>query len=142
MAKVKTYGICLYRQSKESHSVLLGKSFFNDKWGFLKGCIEPFETPRQAAQREFFEESGIFIETRFFEDYLYQENEQKDVGIYLVNAANIQKLEKYFENDCLKEIYQTSENENVKFFDIKKLPKIKSKQSKLIKKVIEVLKSN
>lgn len=141
MFKIKSYGICLYIKQGDSYLILLGKSFNKNKWGFLKGVNEILETPTHTAQREFFEECGIFVETRYFEKYIEQSNEYKDIGIYLVNGLKIPNVSKYFDDVRLKEQYQTCENEDVQFFDINNLPPIKSKQSKLIKEVIEVLNS-
>jgi len=139
MARVKAFGICLYIVKNDSCKILLCKAREGNKWGFLKGCQIGNETSKGTAQREFYEECGIFVQTKFFEKYYEQENKVKDIGIYLANGKNIFNLEQYFENDRLKQKYHTFENEDVKFFDIKDLPKIKSKQKKIIKKVVENL---
>lgn len=139
---IKAYGICLYKFDNSSCQILLGKSFGKNKWGFLKGCQEIDETPIQTAQREFYEECGVFVETKYFENFFLQKNESKDIGIFLVNARNLPHIEKYFEDGKLKMQYQTCENEDVVFFDIKTLPPIKSKQKDIIKNVIELLNPN
>jgi 8-oxo-dGTP pyrophosphatase MutT (NUDIX family) len=139
MLKSKSYGICLYVQENGSLKILLGKSFGKNKWGLLKGVKEFGETPKQTAQREFFEESGIFVESVFFGEYFEQINLDKDIGVFLVNGFDVPNLNRYFDKHRLKEVYQTCENEDVKFFDIKMLPPIKSKQKKLITEVIAVL---
>ena len=139
---IKAYGICLYKKEQSITKILLGKAFGKNKWGFLKGGQDGGETPVETAQREFYEESGIFIETKYFENFYLQHNELKDIGIFLVNGKNLPHLERYFKEDELKVQYQTCENEDVVFFDIKKLPPIKSKQKFIIKKVISLLNSN
>lgn len=139
MAQVKAYGICLYIKNNNFCKILLCKARDGNKWGFLKGCQIGNETIKGTAQREFYEESGIFVQTKFFEEYYEQKNKAKDIGIYLANSKNIFNLAQYFENDRLKQRYQTYENEDVRFFNIYDLPKIKSKQKKIIKKVVENL---
>ena len=141
MIKTKSYGICLYIKDNGSLKILLGKAFGKDKWGVLKGVQEFGENRIQTAQREFFEESGIFVETRVFEDFIEQINDTKDVGVYLVNGLKVPNLYRYFDGYRLKEQFQTCENEDVQFFDINNLPPIKSKQKKLILEVIAVLNS-
>jgi len=142
MSIINAYGICLYKKENNTIKVLLGKSFFNNKWGFLKGAEEINENKYETAQREFFEECGIFVETKYFEDYFYQKNNKKNIGIFCVNSKNVPRLDRYFSHDRLKDLYQTCENEDVQFFDIKDLPDIKSKQQKIVKEIIALLKTN
>jgi ADP-ribose pyrophosphatase YjhB (NUDIX family) len=139
--KLKAYGICLYKKQNGTIKILLCKSVkSHHKWGFLKGGSEPLETPHETAIREFQEESSIIIRNNFFEDYFEQINEKKDIGIFLVNYANIKNICRYFDNDKLLEKYLSWENIQAKFFDIKKLPKIKRKQEKLLKEIVTHLK--
>lgn len=45
------------------------------------------ETAKECAKREFFEECGIKIETFFYLKIIFfQENDEKDIGIWIVNA--------------------------------------------------------
>ena len=144
MAKEKTYGVCLYKKFGESYKILLCQSTDNlNKWGFLKGSKNGNETPRQAAVREFYEESGIKIEKKNLEDFFYQKNKNKDVGIFMLDSMTIKGLDNFFEanGDALKKKYICQENANVEFFPIDALPKIKTKQILLIEKVLEVLRS-
>ncbi|MCI0500978.1 MAG: NUDIX domain-containing protein [Epsilonproteobacteria bacterium] len=140
MAREKAYGVCLYKKYNDSYKILLCQSLDNlNKWGFLKGTKKGSETPRQAAVREFMEESSIKIEKKYLEHFFYQKNKNKDVGIFMLDGANVKKLDDLFDGDSLKKRYICSENANVHFFDIEELPKIKKKQLLLIKKVVSVL---
>lgn len=140
MAILKAYGVCLYVKYDESYKILLCQSIDNQiKWGFLKGTKRGNETPRKAAVREFFEESGLKIEKKFLENFFYQKNRKKDVGIFMCNAKNVKNYETFFEGDTLLQKYLCPENYAVQFFDIEHLPKIKEKQKILVKKVIATL---
>ena len=140
MENIKAYGICLYKKTKNSTKILLCKSVkSNDRWGFLKGVEIKGETVKQTALREFTEESSIPIQKSFLEDFIYQKNELKDIGIYLVNANKIKSLDIYFNSDTLHDGYLSWENSKVKFFDIDSLPLIKKKQEKLIKELKKIL---
>lgn len=136
----KAYGVCLYKKHKKSYKILLCQSIDNlEKWGFLKGTKRDHETPRKAAIREFTEESGIKIDNKSLEDFFYQKNKNKDVGIFMLNGSTVKNLSIYFDGDKLKKKYICAENAQVKFFDIEELPEIKTKQLLLIKKVISFL---
>ncbi len=139
--KIKAYGICLYKEQGNSIKILLCKSVKSfDKWGFLKGVREDLENKEQTAIREFKEESNITVSTKHFEKYFEQENESKDIGIYLVNYDNIENIDKYFYKDKLLEHYLSWENSQAKFFDIDNLPNIKKKQFNLTNDIIDYLK--
>jgi ADP-ribose pyrophosphatase YjhB (NUDIX family) len=112
--------------------VLLCKSVNSkQKWGFLKGVCMKYEQQKRCAQREFFEESGIFVDIKKFEEYFEQINPTKDIGIYLVNYNSIQDASEHFLDDELITQCISKENSKVKFFDLKQLPKIRSKQKKI-----------
>jgi ADP-ribose pyrophosphatase YjhB (NUDIX family) len=133
MNKEKAYGICLYKITKQKKiKVLLCKSVNSkQKWGFLKGVSLKFEQNKRCAQREFFEESGIFVDIKKFEEYFEQKNPTKDIGIYLVNYDNVNDVDEHFLDDDLISDCISKENSKVKFFDLKQLPKIRSKQKKI-----------
>ncbi|MFA7084031.1 MAG: NUDIX domain-containing protein [Arcobacteraceae bacterium] len=138
MSKVKAYGLCIYKIKNKSVKILLCKSVAsNEKWGFLKGVSLKYEDKKRCAQREFFEESSIFVEEEMFENYFEQSNDEKDIGIWLVNHNNIKDIEDYFLDDVLGNNFLSNENSKVKFFDINNLPKIKKKQLQLIKEIKE-----
>ncbi len=140
MSLEKAYGICLYKKHKGSYKILLCQSIDNpEKWGFLKGTRRDNETPRKAAIREFIEESSITIDGKNLEDFFYQKNKNKDVGIFMFNGSNVKNLDSYFDGDKLKKRFVCAENAQVKLFDIEDLPEIKTKQLSLVKKVVSVL---
>jgi ADP-ribose pyrophosphatase YjhB (NUDIX family) len=139
---VKAYGIVPYLIRDDSVKILLCLSVASkDKWGCLKGTKNKTETAYECAKREFFEESSLSVETALFEEYFEQINIDKDVGIWLVNANNIEDLNKYFDGDILKSNYLSWENSKVKFFPLNNLPRIKNKQQTLIKEIKDFLKS-
>lgn len=139
---VKAYGVVPYIIKDNNIKVLLCRSVASkDKWGALKGTKNSNETAYECAKREFFEESSLGVEVGLFEDYFEQINIDKDVGVWLLNADNIEDLEKYFINDTLKSNYLSWENSKVKFFSLNNLPRIKNKQVNLIKEIMDFLKS-
>ena len=143
MEKIKAYGVCVYKKYKDSYAILLCKSVQSQqRWGFLKGGENKGETKEQSAIREFTEESGIPIKRNMLEEYFFQENETKDIGIYLVNASNIKDLDKYFYNCTLNTKYLSWENSKVKFFDIDKLPLFKKKQIDIVEDIVNFLNKN
>jgi len=140
MEKIKAYGILLYTMNKKGTKVLLCKSVKSlNKWGCLKGMQDGSETAKECAKREFFEECSIKVETYLFEDYFYQENDEKDIGIWIVNANKVKDIENYFLDDKLYDNYLSWENSKVKFFDINKLPIIRKKQIQLIEDIKDFL---
>ncbi|MEV9500100.1 NUDIX domain-containing protein [Aliarcobacter butzleri] len=139
---VKAYGIVPYYVKGDDIKILLCKSVASkDRWGCLKGTKTRNETAYECAKREFFEESSISVDVELFEEYFEQLNDDKDVGVWLVNFKNIENIEKYFTNDTLKEQYLSWENSKVKFFSLNNLPKIKKKQQDLINEIKDFLKS-
>ncbi|MCT7647293.1 NUDIX domain-containing protein [Aliarcobacter butzleri] len=139
---VKAYGIVPYYVKGDDIKILLCKSVASkDRWGCLKGTKTRNETAYECAKREFFEESSISVDIALFEEYFEQLNDDKDVGVWLVNFKNIENIEKYFTNDTLKEQYLSWENSKVKFFSLNNLPKIKKKQQDLINEIKDFLKS-
>lgn len=139
---VKAYGVVPYLIRDNSIKILLCRSVASkDKWGALKGSKNKNETAYECARREFQEESSLPVEAALFENYFEQINIDKDVGIWLVNADNIEDLEKFFDGDTLKGNYLSWENSKVKFFSINNLPRIKNKQESLIKEITDFLKS-
>jgi len=139
---VKAYGIVPYYVKGDDIKILLCKSVASkDRWGCLKGTKTRNETAYECAKREFFEESSISVDVALFEEYFEQLNDDKDVGVWLVNFKNIENIEKYFTNDTLKEQYLSWENSKVKFFPLNNLPRIKSKQTNLLKEIKDFLQS-
>lgn len=142
MSKSKAYGLCIYKIKNKSIKILLCKSVNSkEKWGFLKGIALKYEQHKRCAQREFFEESSIFVHLDAFEEYFEQKNPVKDVGVWLVNYNNVAEIEDYFLDDVLGSNFLSKENSKVKFFDINDLPKIRTKQQKIVKEIKALLKT-
>ena len=141
MDKIKAYGICLYKKESNTIKLLLCKSVTSqNKWGFLKGVEEQDELKIDTALREFYEESGILVQKKHLENYFEQENETKDIGIFLVNYDTIGGIKKFFSGEKLLSKFLSWENTQVKFFDIDNLPLFKKKQQKLVKDIIQYFK--
>ena len=139
---IKAYGVVPYIVKGNNIKILLCLSVASkNKWGCLKGTKNKNETAYECAKREFLEESSIDVEIALFEDYFEQINIDKDIGIWLVNAKNIDNLEKYFSDDSLKNGYLSWENSKVKFFSLNNLPRIKNKQVNLIKEITDSLRN-
>ncbi len=142
MPKEYAYGVIPYKLEDRKIKILLCKSVKSfDKWGCLKGVQDKNETAKQCAKREFFEESSIKVNIDDFEEYFSQENESKDIGIWLINSKNVLNINSFFYNDTLYKYLLSWENSKVKFFDIDDLPRIKKKQKKLIKEVKDFLRN-
>lgn len=138
--KIKAFGICLYKKENNKTKILLCKSVSSrDKWGLLKGVQEKNETDKQTAIREFQEECGINVSSKYLQKYFFQENKEKDIGIYLANYDDLHGVERYFVEDKLLSNYLSWENSQVKFFDIKKLPMIKKKQKHMMEDIVSYL---
>ena len=142
MKKRYAYGICLYKIEKDDIKILLCKSVSSlNKWGCLKGVMLKDESAQKCAQREFKEECGISTDIELFEEYFEQTNDEKDIGIWLYNAQNVDNLDEFITDDRLLYNYLSWENSKVKFFSIKELPKIKKKQKHLLKSIKDSLES-
>jgi len=142
MSKKYAYGICLYKLKDNDIQILLCKSVASlSKWGCLKGVKNNSESAFECAKREFFEEANISVEISDFEEYFDQINEDKDIGIWLVNSEKVKNLDEYFFDDKLLYNNLSWENSKVKFFSINDLPKIRKKQEKLISKIIDFLRN-
>lgn len=140
--KVFAYGVCLYKIEENDIKILLCKSISSlDKWGLLKGVQTKNESAKECAKREFIEECSIQIEIDDFEEYFEQQNEQKDIGVWLLNAKKVRNLNKYIIDDKLLSNFLSWENSKVKFFSMNELPKIKIKQKFLLKEITDFLQS-
>ena len=141
-SKIKAFGICIYKLNSKNVQILLCKGVSSlDKWGCIKGLLDKNESYEQCAKREFFEETSITVEIKYFEDYFEQINKEKDIGIWLVNSKNVKNLSSYFSEDKLLDNCLSWENSKVKFFDISKIPQIKKKQNSLIGYITDYLQS-
>ena len=54
-------GVMMFTRGRPDVYVALVKGSYSGKWGFPKGNIDPGETPKRAAVREFKEETGVPI---------------------------------------------------------------------------------
>lgn len=61
MDEDQSFGIIPLRRVNGEWETLLIQNRNGGHWGFPKGHAEPNETPKQAAEREFFEETGLSI---------------------------------------------------------------------------------
>ncbi|NQY53100.1 MAG: NUDIX domain-containing protein [Campylobacteraceae bacterium] len=138
----KAYGLCIYKIKKNNIKILLCKSVKSrESWGFLKGVVLKNEDSNVCAQREVEEESSIFVEKKYYEEYFEQLNKEKDIGIWLVNAKNILGLNEKFEENKLHNIHLSWENQKVKFFELEYVPKIREKQKYLFNDIKDFLQS-
>lgn len=68
----RSYGIIPLMQEKDSVKVLLVRLHSGGHWSFPKGHAEERESPKDTAQRELFEETGLTVE-RFLSDEVFSE---------------------------------------------------------------------
>jgi len=137
---LEKYGICLYKKEKEKIKILLAKAYdSNIKWGIVKGHKEFGESAKKTAIREFFEETSIKIDEKYLERFYEQDFIEVKIGIFLVNYDKISGIKEYFEKYCLKKKYIDWENQEICFFDIKKLPPIKKKQVAIVANIVKDL---
>lgn len=73
MQQEQSYGIVPLRKLKQSWEVLLVQHASAKYWGFPKGHPEEGESPRQAAERELLEETGLTVQ-RLLRESPYQEH--------------------------------------------------------------------
>jgi len=136
----KAYCLCIYKISKKSIKVLLCKGVKSrDSWGFLKGVTLKNEDEKCCAQREVEEESSLYVKKQYFEEYFEQLNDEKDVGIWLVNASCIDDMDDKFMDDKLFDNFLSWENQKVKFFSLEDLPLIRDKQMYIMKDIKDFL---
>ena len=94
MAKLFSYGICLYKIEEEEILIYLNKTSSISDWNFFKGKMEDNETFEETAIREMFEETNILVRKNQLEDLFEQINKKKNLGVYLVdfNVINFKNL--------------------------------------------------
>lgn len=102
MAKEKSYGICPYLIFDKKVFIFMNKTSKNSTLNFFKGKMEDSDfSVEDTAIREFYEETGVKVNPKDLEEFFFQKNKKKDVGIFLVNWIN-QSLEFKFDR---KEIF-------------------------------------
>ena len=134
MAKKFSYGICPYIKNENGVFILLIQPKGHKEYGFAKGHIELNETEKQCAIRELFEETGIVVEEKFLENFYYQNNKRKDVGIFLTNIQNIDLDVEL--NIGHRECYE------IKLFNIKNDININKNQSQILNQIRDFFKSH
>jgi len=76
----------------------------NEEFLFFKGKQEKDETIKETAIREFYEETNIKIKKEYLEKYFETKTKNKKIGLFLVNAKNINE---FFENkNKVEDIYK------------------------------------
>ena len=103
--KEKSYGLCPYLYVKGDYYILLNKTSRFSEWNFFKGKTEADETTIGTAIREFYEETNVFVPKELIEveKCFYQQNNRKDVGIFLVPW---EKIDQAKIEPNVQEIYQ------------------------------------
>jgi len=142
LATIKSYGIAPYLVKENKIYIFLCRaSDSRYKWGFLKGTKSVKETPKECAVREFYEESKIIVDDKNFEEYFEQDNDRKDVGVWIINSQHIKNLDSFLnKNLTLKAKYRSKEISEAAFFDIDEFPPIKNNQYQMMFKVVDFLK--
>jgi 8-oxo-dGTP pyrophosphatase MutT (NUDIX family) len=92
MSKEYSYGICPYQIMNGTFYVLLNKTSKKSYFNFFKGKREGNETIEECAIREFREETGIQVHEKKLENFFFQKNKRKNIGIYLVDWTYYQHL--------------------------------------------------
>ena len=105
MAKEHSYGLAPYSIMNGYFYILLNKTSERSYFNFFKGKIENNESIEDCAQREFQEETGVFVDKKDFEGYYFQKSPRKDIGIYLVDWAKYQHVPFHFQE---KEIWSAT----------------------------------
>lgn len=94
-----SYGVIPLQKKQGIWSVLLVQ-LHAGHWGFPKGHPDPHETPKQTAERELFEETGLSIsqwisEQTFDETYFFKFHGQlihKKVTYFMAEVAGVEKM--------------------------------------------------
>ncbi|GAA3631170.1 bis(5'-nucleosyl)-tetraphosphatase [Lactobacillus hamsteri] len=91
-------GAVIYRKRDKVQQLeyLIVQSIKNNNWGFPKGHLEGDEAPKEAAQREVLEESGLkpIFDFNFVKKTKYALNayKNKEITFYLAKAVANQKV--------------------------------------------------
>lgn len=131
MGKYYSYGICPYKIENDTIQIALVQAKGHTEWGFIKGKIDKNETIQECAQRECKEETNIRFDINNLEDYFYQVNNKKNVGIFLININNL-------DTDRIK--LAKRELQDYRFFNIQEEINISKNQSKILQSIKEKFK--
>lgn len=121
--KEYSYGIIPYKFDNRGVSILLAKTSKNSEYGFIKGKIDFNETPKECTVREVFEEIGVKINIDDLEEFVFQRNPKKDIGLFFIN------WEKYLN---LKFKLAPKEIHSINWFSLSELPSISKNQKKIV----------
>lgn len=86
--KEQSYGIVPYTIKYNSIFILMNTTSSTSFYNFFKGKTEGDEKPDATSIREFYEEAGILVNTKHLEEYFYQNNDKKFIGVYLLDFTN------------------------------------------------------
>ncbi len=86
----KSYGVIPCRHTTDGWEFLLIEDF-RGNWGFPKGHPEPGEEPKETAERELQEETGLFIKQwldtpPITMQYTYSEKHEKEVTLFFADV--------------------------------------------------------
>lgn len=99
MECVKSFGVLPLRRVGSATEVLLILHKNGDHWAFPKGKAELGESPREAAERELFEETGLKVvewlrETPLMEEYIPDHKQfRKQVSYFVAIVAGELRLQ-------------------------------------------------
>lgn len=125
--KEYSYGILPYIIKDNSIFILMNTTSSISDYNFFKGKQEEIETPKETSTREFYEETGILVNKKHLEDYFYQNNDKKFIGIYLLDFGEYYHQSFKFDE---REIYRAV------WLNIKHNFKVSSNQSKIYNQVL------
>jgi len=126
MSKAYSYGVCPYRINNDSIEIMLVQSTGHEEWGFIKGKIDKNESIPECAKRECSEETNIRFNINDLEDYFYQVNTKKNIGIFLINVNNL---------DLGRLKLSKKELQDYRFFNIKDNIYISKNQQKILNSI-------
>ena len=128
MGKDYSYGICPYRIKDNKVQIMLVQATGHKEWGFIKGKIDKGESIPECAKRECQEETNIRFDINNLEDYFYQVNTKKNIGIFLINIENL---------DISRLKLARRELQDYRFFNIKDNIFISKNQQKILNSIKE-----
>lgn len=129
MIKESSYGVIpIYKNKQGDYEVLLVQIKAGTRW-FPKGQVERGETPKQTAQRELFEETGLSVVERYTEKvfdefYICTREHQKidkHVGYFLGRVATKKIALQNKELDAFARVSFQYAQEKLSFPEIKEV---------------------
>jgi len=127
--KTTSIGIIPYRFSENGVSILLMRSSKkNDRFDFVKGKIEPYETRVDCCLREVQEEIGVSLSKEDLDFSVKQYNKKKNIELFFIHWDKY--LYKQFKLDE-REVFE------LKWFNLNEIPTISQNQRLIITKINE-----